>query len=100
MLAGKRAAIAHHEVGSLFEKALPVLHALFAAQIEIDPAVHEAIAKMSVDRRLVGVRMQQRVEITQIGPELLAWDRPVLPAFTGFRPFGQLRRGAEPTLLQ
>ena len=66
MLAGQRAAILHHEIGGLLEKALPVREALFGVQLEVNPAMHQAVAEMSVYGCFVAMLVEKRHQLAKI----------------------------------
>jgi hypothetical protein len=53
-----RSAIFDDEIGCFVKKSLPVLQALFAREVEIDAAVHESVAEMTVDGGIVAMLVE------------------------------------------
>src|SRR5262249_25173866 len=67
VLAGKRTAKPHHQIGRLLDKRTEILDARFADQIKINAHVHARLAKMSVERALIAVFAQQSPQLAQVG---------------------------------
>src|SRR5579884_1463053 len=81
VLARKRSVVFDDQIRPFLQKPGPVLETFLGAQIKIDPAVHQPISKMTVDRRLVSMPMQQRLEITQVSAEFFSRYGSIFPAF-------------------
>ncbi len=75
MLAGKRAAVAHHQIRGAFDELAVFANSLFALQIETDAHVNAAVPKMPVERGVIIVFVQQLPDVAQI-------IRPIFPART------------------
>ena len=63
VLARERAAVLHHQLRRLAEKAAPVRHALGRAQLEGDARVDAAVAEVPVERGAVAGAVDERLEL-------------------------------------
>ena len=88
MLARKRAAIAHHQIGGALDEFAVIANAGFAFQIEADAHVNAAVPEMAVERRVVVVFVEQLADVAQVGAQFFRRHRRIVPSF----PFAAARR--------
>ncbi len=79
VFAGKRAAVAHHQVRGLFHEVAICAHAFRSLQVEGDAAVDAAIAEVAENRPAVMVFAQQLVEIAEVISEDFRRHRGIFP---------------------
>src|SRR5919108_1173128 len=65
-------------------------------QIEIDPGMDAALAKMAVERAMISVAVEKIAQVAQISADFLRRNRGVLPALPGIALSRSKGRGAEP----
>src|SRR6185312_12998553 len=82
------------------EERHPGPQALFRGQIEIDPAVDETVAEMSIYRGLVAIFVHELLEVAQVAAEVLPAHGGVLPALVGLASPVQVGGGREAGLAQ
>src|SRR5207302_5018464 len=94
MLAGKRAAVADHEIRSAFHEFPVVANAGFALQIETDPHVDAAMAEVSVESGMIVVFVEKLADIAEIAAHFFRSHRGIVPTFPFRRCPGRRRRCA------
>ena len=98
VLAGERAAVAHHQIRRALDELAVLANAGFALQIEADLHVNAAVAEVAVVRGLVAVLVEQRAEIAQIGARASPARPPRRPTLPSVGPCRARRRRARPGL--
>src|SRR5437870_9737773 len=96
MLAGKRAAVAHDEIGRFVGEPQIFLNSIVRFQTEIDPGMHEALTEMAVERAEITKLVEERAKIAQILSNVVRRNRRILPAFPRVRLVRHTRARAEP----
>src|SRR5208337_4272947 len=81
VLAGKRAAVAHHQVGGAFHKLSVLSDTVLRHQIEADAHVNAAVSKMPVESAIVLIFVHQLANVAQVASELFWSHGRIVPSF-------------------
>src|SRR5689334_18052534 len=79
VLSRKRAIVADDKLCRLVEEAAPFLNSGLVIEVEGNRAMHQAVPEMAVQAWIIPIAVEQRVKVAQIGAEVVAMNRGILP---------------------